>query len=254
MKPLSSRLYYMYYNKGNCLAGIGQSTYYAIANSIVQPYFSRHRALACATALSGISVGGFLWPPFCRFLIDRLCWQGAMIILAGFHVQVIVICALLRPAPTQQCLPNTRERGLNENKTTTNEAVNDVLNQSRRTNWVDHWVFRTVVYVAGASCGMYLFAGVIIYTPVRSWQLGISKNKAALLVSIISISTGVLRLPVGLVGDVPRVDRGLLLSAALALSGVIIITSNLTGSFVPLVLCSTFYGCIIGMYINGVGT
>ena len=258
---------------------MGPCTYYAIANSTVQHYFSRHRSLACAVVLTAFSIGGFAWPPFCRWLIGIFSWQGSLLIIGALHIQLLIPFMVLgvlektaghlrtdEISSAKTDAGNNSENGVNKNGVnhigTQNGALQDMNNdikpiqQKRRSFYqcITSWLTLTFVYSLGVCFGMILHAGVLVYTPVRSWQLGISKDKGALLVSIISAAGGFCRIPAGLLGDVKGVNRGLLLAASILVCGLLAFLSQFIRGFIFMGVFSAVYGIIIGRSILEMST
>src|SRR5689334_6591959 len=61
----------------------------------VQRWFVRRRGLASGLAVSGIGVGTLVMPPLASFLIDRLGWRTAYLVLGGLAVVVGVGMAMM---------------------------------------------------------------------------------------------------------------------------------------------------------------
>lgn len=69
---------------GNCLAMVGQ-------------YFQKKRALANSMALSGASLGQMAIPPFISVILEEYSVKGALLILGGVYLQIVIVGALFRP-------------------------------------------------------------------------------------------------------------------------------------------------------------
>jgi len=85
--------------------GLGVGCSYVPAVGAVQRWFVRRRGLASGLAVSGIGVGTLVMPPLASFLIDRLGWRTAYLVLGGLAVVVGVGMAML-------IANDPRERGL----------------------------------------------------------------------------------------------------------------------------------------------
>ena len=181
---------------------------------------------------------------------------------AGFHLQFVALCALLRPKHIEVGKSRTLERtdpphnDLEVETMIKHEIIlqgqdaevdgNEVPEVKTRTCGRTHWVIRTFIYCMGVCFGIFLHAGVVVYSPVRSWHLGLTKHQGALLVSIINICGGLVRIPTGFVGDLKCVNRGYVLSASLAMVGVLTLVSTIHSSFLWLTIYSGLYGAISG--------
>ena len=60
-------------------------------------YFEKHRSLAMGFAVSGVGIGTFIFPPIITHLIETYGIKGAMLIIGGIILNVVVIGALYLP-------------------------------------------------------------------------------------------------------------------------------------------------------------
>lgn len=240
------------------MAGVGPPAYYAIANSTIQLYFKKHRALACAFALTAFSIGGFLWPPVTRWLIDSLCWQGTLLIFAGLHLQMIVVffcVGLVNNEKVRQIskskLSEDNPEGPSSEKPHRNPAKEYSGEKSSlsRFKCPERWLILSCMYSLGVCFGMILHMSVLVYTPTRGKELGIDKTKSAILVSIVNFAGGFCRIPAGLLGDLRYVNRGFFLATAIAIGGTLSIFSRFLQTFIQLAVFSAIYGCVIAIYL-----
>ncbi|XP_067659790.1 monocarboxylate transporter 12-like [Haliotis asinina] len=79
------------------LMGIGLSMIHGPALVLIGKYFKKRRGIATAIAMSGISLGGSVFPPLVRFLLDEYGVRGSMLILTGLTMNVWVGGSLFRP-------------------------------------------------------------------------------------------------------------------------------------------------------------
>ncbi|XP_048247032.1 uncharacterized protein LOC125377489 [Haliotis rufescens] len=70
---------------------------HAPALVLIGKYFKKRRGIATAVAMSGISIGGSVFPPLVRFLLDEYGVRGSMLILTGLTMNMWVGAALFRP-------------------------------------------------------------------------------------------------------------------------------------------------------------
>ncbi|XP_015914462.1 monocarboxylate transporter 12 [Parasteatoda tepidariorum] len=78
------------------LAGIGLALCYVTSIVVVAYYFEKKRSLATGLAACGTGIGNFVFPPLTRYLIEQYAWQGTLLILSGFFLNMIVFGALMR--------------------------------------------------------------------------------------------------------------------------------------------------------------
>lgn len=77
--------------------GIGHGMLSGPIICILADYFENKRAIANGIAMSACSVGGLLFAPLCRFLLDEYDLQGTLLILGGILLNILVAGSLLRP-------------------------------------------------------------------------------------------------------------------------------------------------------------
>ncbi|KAF8778795.1 Monocarboxylate transporter 14 like protein [Argiope bruennichi] len=86
------------------LAGLGLALCYVTSIVVVAYYFEKKRSLATGLAACGTGIGTFVFPPLTIYLLEEYCWQGTLVILAGFFLNMVVFGALMRDleSPTQE--------------------------------------------------------------------------------------------------------------------------------------------------------
>ncbi|XP_070172884.1 monocarboxylate transporter 5-like [Littorina saxatilis] len=89
-------LYYLYFSSG-IMAGLGFGLIYLPAIVSVAQYFEKRRAFATGLAVCGSGFGTFVMAPLTEFLLQEYGWRGAMLILGGVILNVVVCGAVFRP-------------------------------------------------------------------------------------------------------------------------------------------------------------
>jgi MFS family permease len=76
------------------------TTHVAFAR-VITLWFDRRRGLALGIALSGVGIGGFLWPLFAQAMIEQYGWRNAYLLLAAAIAVIAMptIALLLRDSP-----------------------------------------------------------------------------------------------------------------------------------------------------------
>ncbi|KAG1709160.1 Monocarboxylate transporter 9 [Nymphon striatum] len=64
---------------------------------VICEYFKKRRGLASGVMLSGSSLGAVTFPPLVTFLLEEYSMRGALLILGGISLHVLVAGALLQP-------------------------------------------------------------------------------------------------------------------------------------------------------------
>ncbi|CAH8572331.1 unnamed protein product [Schistosoma turkestanicum] len=82
------------------LSGLGASLCITSALVVVSVYFDDRRATATGLSIAGTGVGALVFAPMVDMLLNIYTWRGAMIILSGFFLNMIVCGALMRPVET----------------------------------------------------------------------------------------------------------------------------------------------------------
>ena len=83
----SSQLWHLYLTQ-SILYGIGSSMYYFPIMSLTPLYFDRHRGFAMGFILAGSGVGGLVFAPVLRSLLDRVGIQWTLRILGIWNLVV----------------------------------------------------------------------------------------------------------------------------------------------------------------------
>nr|CAH8873566.1 unnamed protein product [Trichobilharzia regenti] len=82
------------------LSGLGASLCITSALVVVSVYFDDRRATATGLSIAGTGVGALIFAPMVEMLLNIYTWRGAMMILSGFFLNMIVCGALMRPVET----------------------------------------------------------------------------------------------------------------------------------------------------------
>lgn len=91
------------------IAGFGISIEYVTSLVVVAFYFEKKRALATGLAVCGSGIGTFLFAPLLKYLMDEYDWRGALLIVGGVTLNLMVCGALFRPlefTPQERYLNN----------------------------------------------------------------------------------------------------------------------------------------------------
>ncbi|GFO46894.1 monocarboxylate transporter [Plakobranchus ocellatus] len=78
--------------------------------SMIPLYFKKRRSFAVGIAVSGLGFGSFVYPPFLAWLEEQYNWRGAMLIISGLILNVILCGALLRPYKPEDHSPVVEDK------------------------------------------------------------------------------------------------------------------------------------------------
>ena len=79
------------------VAGFGLSLVYVPAVIIVAYYFEKQRSFATGIAVAGSGIGTFVFAPMTEYLIQEYTWRGAVVIIGGIMLNIMVCGAVFRP-------------------------------------------------------------------------------------------------------------------------------------------------------------
>ncbi|XP_037571757.1 monocarboxylate transporter 12 [Dermacentor silvarum] len=78
------------------VSGFGLALCYVTSIVSVAYYFERRRSLATGLAVCGTGIGTFVFAPLTIRLLETFAWQGTLLILAGFFLNMVLSGALMR--------------------------------------------------------------------------------------------------------------------------------------------------------------
>ncbi|XP_046581644.1 monocarboxylate transporter 13-like [Haliotis rubra] len=81
------------------LVGSSQGLLYGPGIVLIGQYFDQRRTIATAIAASGISAGAMLMPLLLRYLLDTYSFRGALLMLGGLMMEIIVCVSFYRAPP-----------------------------------------------------------------------------------------------------------------------------------------------------------
>ena len=190
------------------ISGIGNGLMYVTSMVAVQHYFDSKRSMATGLAVSGSGVGTLVFGFLVQFLIDSYGWRWTMVIEGVIMLLGIVCGALIRPLPTvTECEDLNDEKPIIKNKTYQNEVEQtDIKYQSETIEKppgccadcttilkeiFDLSLFKDPMFCLFCfSLLMFTFGYHVpyTYTPDRAFELGVDRNSASFLVSIMGIA------------------------------------------------------------------
>lgn len=78
------------------VSGFGLALCYVTSIVSVAYYFEKRRSLATGLAVCGTGIGTFVFAPLTIRLLETFAWQGTLLILAGFFLNMVISGALMR--------------------------------------------------------------------------------------------------------------------------------------------------------------
>ena len=189
------------------LMAMGTGATFVVTMSTVSRWFDNKRGLALGIASSGIGMGTMIMAPFATYLISKLSWRMAYLVM-GLIAWLIVIPSsrLLKRNPQEiGALPdgaklNSKDRLLStlKNEDTNNQPIGFSLLQAFRTR--SFWLFM-FIWLLFAFCTFLVFTHIVPHAT----DIGFSAGEAATVLSLISGTSIVGRVLMGIASD--RIGR-----------------------------------------------
>ena len=244
--------------------GLGAGIAYLPAQVIIQQHFQglKSRAVAMGLASAGLSLGVMAFSPLTRFLIDWYGWRGAILIISGCSLQILIPAAMFRPPKTKS--PNTEWSPEAEDEDDTPD--NDLGSHGNRVtrcctlicdgfkSYFDPALadVRFVLLLCGCFTIMFGLDTIYIRSAARAESVGIDPVKASLVITISSPFAALGRIMGGFIARCiqPRNMFG----SGLVSGGTAIIVSGLFAQdkFELHALFCAWFALSLGKYILGI--
>ncbi|XP_063426022.1 monocarboxylate transporter 12-like [Mytilus trossulus] len=280
----ATSVYFLYCSLG-ILTGIGFGGIFLSTLVCVGQHFEKRRSFALGISVSGSGVGTFVFAPVVRILIDEYGWRGAILLEAGFILNIVLCGAFFRPV--QNKINKTDEEYVIrkeaiylsslEDKPITNKQItkiekneNEGLQASQKESGTSpdssdstvascfsrHFDFGLLtnpiftIFVVSNYFTALGFNTPYVYLPDRAEEKGMSQFDSAFLLSIIGISNTFGRIIFGWIADQKCVNRLLLYSMSLIICGTANVLNPLNDSNIYLMMYSAVYGTFIGVFVS----
>ena len=197
------------------ILGIGLGIITICSRVIVQQYFDKNRALAAGISAIGISVGNMAGAPITQLLMDHYGWRGALIIISGVTLHLLIVCAAYRPL-------NIYSHGVKKN---TVEPSLTMLSRVTK-NISDFSIFKNVPFTMFTFGAFFVGAGAIPFIHHMTSHAvfyGIDRQKAALLNTAFSVSALCARLATSFLANSACVNRLLINGVGSLLAGICVV-------------------------------
>lgn len=196
--------------------------------AIIPRWFVRKSGLASGLALSGIGMGALVIAPLTEFIIERMGWRSAFLILGIIVLGVVVpLTALFQrgspkemgqhpdgidPAPNE--MAETQQNGRSKGTTPLHNAVNWTFKAAFRTRafW---WIALLVL------CHGFLANMLLVHQAVHVVDSGFSQMLAASILGLVGLLTSAGGIFFGSLSDRIGREIGLTLGSAAAFLGVL---------------------------------
>lgn len=186
------------------------TTHVAFAR-VLTVWFDRRRGLALGIALSGIGIGGFIWPLYAQFMIGEFGWRNAYLLLAVavavFALPVIFFWLKDTPQSVGQWPDGDAAPGA-DRSATVSSAQGMTLGEASRTT--QYWLMIVTFFLIG-----FVVQSIILHLVPLLTGRGVSPMRAALAQSVLFLALTSGRLVTGWLMDrffAPRVALAFLIA------------------------------------------
>ncbi|XP_060710451.1 monocarboxylate transporter 13 isoform X2 [Hemiscyllium ocellatum] len=207
----------------------------------VSRYFNKRRTLAMGMAFTGVGIGSFVFSPLFQYLIDEYMWRGALLVIAGMMLNLMVCGALIRPLTLKEDLVRATAPG--EGSLCCQGARNvifDLLDLSL----LRHWPFLTLVLsVTLINAGYFV---PYVHFVAHAQSIGFDEYQAAFLMSVAGVMDLIGRLLSGWFSDLRKMRLVHILILWTMLTGLSLLAIPLGHTYPVLMLIGMAYGFCAG--------
>uniref|UniRef100_UPI00398F010A monocarboxylate transporter 13 n=1 Tax=Pristiophorus japonicus TaxID=55135 RepID=UPI00398F010A len=231
---LASTLAHLYLSIG-LLSGFGWALVFTPTVAAVSRYFTKRRTLAMGLAFTGVGISSFAFCPLFQYLLDEYTWRGALLIIAGMMLNLMVCGALIRPLTLREDLAASPGEGHSRCG-----AFLDLLDLPL----LQHRPFLTFVLAITLINTGYFVPYVHLVAHARS--AGFDEYQAAFLMSAAAVTDLVARLLSGWFADLRRVRLVHLLAFWTSLTGLSLVAIPFGHTYPALMSVAIAYGFFSG--------
>ncbi|XP_064649639.1 monocarboxylate transporter 14-like [Lineus longissimus] len=214
---------------------LGAGLAYVPAMTIPAAYYDqRGRAFAFSFASAGAGIGQFVMSNVLAATIEAYTWRGSMFISAGVILQIVVLGALMRTPKTWK---KTQPKQTDERSSYRNQILR-IYKNVELVMFFLHYIL--------ISCGLSVIYGYI--TAVTETLPNVSKQQAALPLSMIGLSMIIGRTASGVIGQLKCVNVFLFYCLATLVSGFVIMLVPVVAGYTFTVICTFVFGLLLAPY------
>lgn len=232
------------------VGGLGLAFNLNPALTMIGKYFYKRRPIANGIAMAGSPVFLSTLAPLNSWLYDEFGWRGSFLILGGLLLNCCVAGSLMRPIGPKPQVKQDSEAG--EGKT--GDAVQP---QQKKTvfqtinSFIDLTLFKHRGFLLYLSGNVVMFFGLfapLVFLSNYAKSIGISKEKAAFLLSVLAFVDMFARPSMGMLANTkwvrPRVQY--FFAAAVLYNGVCHVLAPLSVNYMGFVAYAIFFGFAFG--------
>ncbi|XP_061091651.1 monocarboxylate transporter 13 isoform X1 [Conger conger] len=239
----ATSLTHLYLTMG-LITGSGWALVFAPTVASVMQYFTRRRSLAMALGFTGVGLSSFAFSPFFQLLVKLYAWRGALLILGGLSLNLMICGALIRPLPAPKALEQKIDK---EKKKASCSSFLKRLFIYLELSLLGEKAFLTYgLAVTLFNSGYFV---PYVHLVAHSRHVGFSEYQAAFIISATGVTDLVGRVVSGWLSDLRRLRLLHVLCLWTGLTGVFMVLlpmGSIQGSYTGLLVISLAYGFCAG--------
>ncbi|KAL2103229.1 hypothetical protein ACEWY4_000097 [Coilia grayii] len=233
------------------IGGLGLAFNLNPALTMIGKYFYKRRPIANGIAMAGSPVFLSTLSPLNTWLYDQFGWRGSFLILGGLLLNCCVAGSLMRPIGPPPAPPKTEEpkvelSGAGDGAVVAKRSVMATINSFLDLTLFKHRGF--LLYLMGNVVMFFGLFSPLIFLSNYAKDSGISKERAAFLLSILAFTDMFARPSMGLVANTrwvrPRVQY--FFAASVLYNGVCHLLAPLSVDYLGFALYAGFFGIAFG--------
>ncbi|XP_045920562.1 monocarboxylate transporter 1-like [Micropterus dolomieu] len=231
------------------VGGLGLAFNLNPALTMIGKYFYKRRPIANGIAMAGSPVFLSTLAPLNSWMYDQFGWRGSFLILGGLLLNCCVAGSLMRPIGPKPQPPKPDSAG--------DKAVDSVQPQPKKTvlqtvnSFIDLTLFKHRGFLLYLGGNVIMFFGLfapLVFLSNFAKSKGISKDKAAFLLSVLAFVDMVARPSMGILANTkwvrPRIQY--YFAAAVFYNGLCHVFAPLSVDYVGFVIYAIFFGFAFG--------
>ncbi|CAB1335841.1 unnamed protein product, partial [Coregonus sp. 'balchen'] len=232
------------------IGGLGLAFNLNPALTMIGKYFYKRRPIANGIAMAGSPVFLSTLAPLNSWFFDQFGWRGSFLILGGLLLNCCVAGSLMRPIGPKPSPAKPADPQLSENAAVKKAESNLTLMQ-RVNAVIDLTLFKHrgfLLYLLGNVIMFFGLFSPLVFLSNYAKSKDISKEKAALLLSILAFVDMFARPSMGLLANTrwvrPRIQY--FFAASVLYNGVCHVLAPLSVDYVGFVVYAVFFGFAFG--------
>ncbi|KAJ8017332.1 hypothetical protein DPEC_G00016770 [Dallia pectoralis] len=233
------------------IGGLGLAFNLNPALTMIGKYFYKRRPIANGIAMAGSPVFLSTLAPLNSWFFDQFGWRGSFLILGGLLLNCCVAGSLMRPIGPKPAAALPSATKLTDNEELKKEAVPKRTVMQRVNAVIDLTLFRHRGFLLYLLGNVIMFFGLftpLVFLSNFAKSRGISKEKAALLLSILAFVDMFARPSMGLLANSrwvrPRIQY--YFAASVLYNGVCHLLAPLSVDYMGFVVYAVFFGFAFG--------